>query len=172
MFAHLPEPEQLEHFIAAYQEITGEILRLIEHRDRPDFHCHRQTGADVGVEVTIITRPPLESFFEDALTATRTMHPSDAAVRIYEQIERKEALRNSPGWFLPECTILLLSTPDCRLTDLAGYLLAEDFQDNGFTEIWLADHTEIEEYCEIELFGLKPLTYWGHHRRDRGKPFG
>lgn len=172
MFRRISEEDQIEQFVAAYHEVTGESLKLVRKRERPDFHCHRQSGADVGVEVTIVTRPPDESFFQDSLDAVRTMDADDAAAMICAQIQRKEELRNSPGWFLSESCILLLSTPDCRLSDLDGHLFADDFQDNGFKEIWIADFTEMEEYGEIELFGLKPLTYWGHHRRDRGKPFG
>lgn len=172
MFRRISEDEQICQFLDAYREVAVESLTLVAHRDSPDFLCRRETGEDVGVEVTIVTRHPDESFFEDALNGIRTMDADEAAAMIYDQIQRKDALRNSPGWHLPEKCILLLSIPDCSLSDLADVLISEDFQDNGFQEIWIADHTEIEEYGEVELFGLKPLTYWGHHCRDRGKPFG
>lgn len=172
MFRQIPEEQQIREFLDAYREVVVESLTLIAHIDRPDFLCRRENGDDVGVEVTIVTRQPHESFFEDAINGIRTMDADEAAARIFDQVQRKDALRNTPGWHLPENCILLLSIPDCPLSDLADVLIPEDYQENGFEEIWIADHTEIEEYGQIELFGLKPLKYWGHHRRDRGKPFG
>ena len=172
MFRRISEEEQINRFLCVYREVTGEGLTLLGHHDRPDFLCRREAGGDVVVEVTIITRPPHESFFDDALNGVRTMDADDAVAMIFDQVQRKEHLRNSLGWHLPNNCILLLSIPDCRLSDIADIFLPDDFQDNGFEEIWIADHTEIEEYGEIELFGLKPLNFWGHHRRDRSKPFG
>jgi hypothetical protein len=161
MFRRISEEDQIRMFLDIYREATGESLTLLANRDRPDFLCRRQTGDDVGVEVTIVTRPPHESFFEDALNGVRTMDADEASAMIFDQAQRKDILRNSPGWHLPNNCILLLSIPNCLLSDLSEVLLAEDFQDNGFEEIWIADHTDIEEYGEIELFGIKPLKYWG-----------
>ena len=51
-------------------------------------------------------------------------------------------------------------------------LLAE-CKRSGFSEVWIADHTETEEYGTVELFGLFPEKYWGFHSRPwAGKPFG
>lgn len=102
------------------------------------------------------------------------MDSEDALHQISEQIERKEALRSSDGWHLPDQCILVLSIPDCPFSELLPSLtedLALNFAENGFLQIWLADHSEMEEYLEIELFALKPHGLWGHYPRDRGKPF-
>ena len=106
------------------------------------------------------------------MSGVREMDSDKASAMIFDQIQRKDRLLTSPSWDLPESCILLLSIPDCRLSDLADSLVSEDFQDNGFEEIWIADHTDFDACGEVELFGLKPLAYWGHHRRDRGKPYG
>jgi hypothetical protein len=87
----------------------------------------------------------------------------------------KDAKRAEKDWQLPNSSILVLSTPDCPITDM-DYFLEEycrgEFEDNGFTEIWLADHSETEAYGAIELFCLHPPEMWGHYARDRGKTYG
>jgi hypothetical protein len=172
MFANISEEQQLEEFLDAYAEATGESLEVVGHRDRPDFWCRRKNGSLIGVEVTIITRHPDAAFFDDAINAVRFMDAWDASAHFYARLERKEALRRSPTWHLPDHCILVLSLPDCPLSELGKRLCKEDFQENGFEEIWIADHSEMEEYGAVELFGLKPSAYWGHHSRNRGKPFG
>ena len=92
----------------------------------------------------------------------------------------KEKNSGASEWQLPNSSILVLSTPDCPISEMEKYLdndtreeLAETCAESGFSEIWIADHTEVEAYGNIELFGLLPVEHFGYHpNRSRGKPYG
>ena len=84
------------------------------------------------------------------------------------------------SWQLANSSILVLSTPDCPITEIEAALkddtreeLMEICQQSGFSEIWISDHTEVEAYGSVELFGLFPSEYLGYHPNySRGKPYG
>ena len=85
-------------------------------------------------------------------------------------------LRQS-NWTLPDDSILVLQMFFHPTAEISSFLtpdLQSDFDLYGFTEIWLADYTTVEPYGGVELFGLKPLKWWGYHPREDflGKPYG
>ena len=50
---------------------------------------------------------------------------------------------------------------------------SEDFANLGFAEVWAADWTGLGAYGDVELIGLYPPEWQGHHENDwRGKPYG
>jgi hypothetical protein len=72
--------------------------------------------------------------------------------------------------------MLVLQLVDGSLDVLRHLLdgMNDEFEDHGFAEVWLADYSGLEAYGDIELFGLFPNQWWGHHQRpwpDR-KPYG
>jgi hypothetical protein len=174
MFELIGETEQLRLFRDAYRDATGQRLRVVRKSERPDFICKRPDGTLVGVEFTLVTRDPESSSWDSILNGVEYMDGSDASMEIQAAVSRKAAKRAGPDWQLPDSSILVLSTPDCPISDLAYYLngVRGEFEGSGFTEIWLADHSETEAYGAVELFCLWPDEWWGWYRRQRGKPFG
>jgi len=64
-----------------------------------------------------------------------------------------------------------------RVAEIGSFLtpdLQPDFDQYGFTEIWLADYTTVDPFGGVELFGLKPRKWWGYHEREDfpSKPYG
>jgi hypothetical protein len=157
----------LDPFLHARALVTGEVL-VDEHAfsERPDFICSREDGSLVGVELAELTFGPHESIDE--------VQAIELAQHI---IARKEASRRSPDWECPDATILVLASARRSIADLEGLLPARiqaDFADHGFIEVWFGDYTERDVYGTIELFGLHPPRWWGHHERPNAheKPYG
>lgn len=185
MFENIDESEQLKYFQQAYKQVTGELLKRVRKSERPDYICKRSDGSLVGIEFTLITRNPDESTWGSILDGVEHMNGLDGLEYVTEAILTKGAkLKNAnpetPAWQFPDSSILVLSTPDCPILEIEKFLdedlleeLIETCQQSGFSEIWIADHTEVEAYGSIELFGLFPSEFWGYHpNHSRGKPYG
>jgi hypothetical protein len=185
MFENIEESEQLKYFQQAYKQVTGQFLQRVRKSERPDYICKRADDSLVGVEFTLITRDPDECGWGNILDGVDYMDGLDGLDYVTTAIANKGAkLKNtSPettAWQLPDSSILVLSTSDCPISEFAAFLdtdsqeeLQEICQQSGFSEIWFADHTEVEAYGSIELFGLFPKEFWGHHpNHSRGKPYG
>lgn len=176
MFERVEETDQFIHFRDAYQEVTGELLECVRKSERPDFICRRPDGTLVGVEFTLVMRDRETSFWDDVINATRYMDSGDAVIAVGESIWRKAQKLTEADWQLPQSSILVLSIPDSPLSVIANRFdlsLCHEFAKTGFSEIWLADHSGMEAFGSIELFGLVPEKWWGYHRRHCGmKPFG
>jgi hypothetical protein len=185
MFENIEESEQLKYFQQAYKQVTGESLKRVRKTERPDYICNRPDGSLVGIEFTLVTRDPEESSWDSILAGEEYMSGLEGLEIITEAISTKgEKLKTTnpktTDWQLPNSSILVLSTPDCPITEIETFLnddsreeLQEICQQSGFSEIWFADHTEVEAYGYIELFGLFPLEFWGYHpNHSRGKPYG
>jgi hypothetical protein len=160
------EEQDLYLFTEAYEFATGERLEIASWRERPDFLCRRPSGRIVGVELTAVMPPT--GFWGDArpLTALETL--SDA-------IDKKEGKRRTGQWAQRRNTILVLQLHGRPLDDLARHLNdlgPKEFTAHGFREVLIADHSELDAYGVVELFGLFPRRLWGHHERYRGKPYG
>jgi hypothetical protein len=53
------EQVELDLFLEAYREVTGERLEFVDDvRERPDFLCRRESGEVVRVELTKVMRTP------------------------------------------------------------------------------------------------------------------
>ena len=176
MFESIDEAEQFERFRSAYKHVTGEWLRRVRKSERPDYICRRTDGSLVGVEFTLITRDPETAQWDQTLDDKEFMDGLDAVLAVGGAIIGKGRKRSEPDWQLPELSILVLSTPDCPISEMEFHLekaMQPEFEESGFTEIWIADHTEVEAYGSIELFGLVPKKWWGYHARPwAGKPYG
>jgi len=160
-------------------------VKRLRKSERPDFICERPDGSLVGIEFTLITRDPESSSWDSILDGNEYMNGLDGLEITIEAISAKAAKlkeKNSSAsdWQLPNSSILVLSTPDCPISEMENYLgngmreeLVQTCDESGFSEIWIADHTEVEAYGNIELFGLFPAEYWGYHpNNSRGKPYG
>ena len=176
MFELISEAEQFEWFRAAYRHVTGEWLSRVRKSERPDYICRRADGSLVGIEFTLITHNPEASQWGQILDGKEYMDGLEGVLTVGHAIMRKGKKRAEPDWHLPDSSILVLSTADCPISEMDLQLdqgLQPEFEESGFTEIWIADHTEGEAYPSIELFGLVPKKWWGCHARPwTGKPYG
>jgi hypothetical protein len=88
--------------------------------------------------------------------------------------------RGMQDWQQLDSSILVLSTPDCPISEIENLLdkdmrkeVLETCVQSRFSEVWVADHTETEAFGRVELFGLFPEEYWGYHPNpSHGKPYG
>ena len=171
----------LDYFIEAYEFTTGVQLHyvpFVSDSERPDFVCQTPTGELIGVEITkVMVRPNVKGELI-ALGESTQLGAYEATEAIFAAVEEKEMKRRSPGWSLPDNTILVLQVLDTNVDELEGFLLdadlRKDFQGFGFHEIWIANHGSVEAYRGVTLFGLYPEQWWGLHERwnQWEKPYG
>lgn len=168
------EESELEHFIDAYEYITGQRLIIMQAGEKPDFLCKRENGSIVGIELTKVIRDPETAQADRILKRQDYMPDTDALNFVYEAVAKKaEKITNWPT----KDIILVLQLMDCQLSALRNVLdasLKKDFESYGFSEIWIADYTALDAYGDIELFGLYPSRWWGYHQRrnPQRKPYG
>lgn len=165
-----------EHFIQARADAIGSALRILQPDENPDFICIDESNSVVGLEVTQVTRGPIDSFWARLLDGQIELDPFDASAMIYSLIERKEiARRERYSKKVPHC-ILMLALVNLSLERLFVALdgLEEDFSEHGFSEVWLVDYSEVDAYRNAEVFGLYPAQNWGHYERPNAhtKPYG
>jgi hypothetical protein len=166
------ESIELEHFLEAYEWTTSERLRLVESRERPDFVCARQNGSRVGLELVKVTDPELKSVRE-TLHGVYSMEAGEAIDLVLAAIERKESKRQEKDWLYPDDAILVVQLMDCGISSMKYLLENSEYGPHGFREIWVADYAGLVPFGMVELFGLHPPDWWGHHGRYAGrKPFG
>lgn len=165
----------LAYFLDAYEYTTGvhlDYTPIVSQSERPDFVCQAPTGEPVGIEITevIVQR--------NAVADSTQLCMYDVSEALFAAAEEKDAKRRSPGWRLPNNTILVLQVFGTDVDELADYLLAtdlpEDFNGFGFREIWISNHGSVEAYGGVTLFGLYPNKWWGAHARwnQWAKPYG
>ncbi len=170
------ERMDLEPFLKAYEWVTGETIVFVVSAENPDFICERSNGEKVGIELTKLTRDPRDIFWENVLNNKTHMDSYEAQEYIYYLIEIKEKARVKRYASRVPKTILVLQLVDGSLGTIENGFAGRqaDFTDHRFCEIWIADYSGLEAFGDIELFGLYPERWWGHHRRlwPHRKPFG
>lgn len=167
------EEAELLQFLDAYREVTGMELSVIGSTENPDFICERRDGKRIGVELTKANGDLDTVRWEILLQGAPAFDPFYVLDCLYSAVETKAA-KLMASRFSGE-TILVLQSDYHPLDDLEDFLtpdLAGDFADFGFTEIWIADFTTLEEFGSVDLFCLKPLQLWGHYNLQSGKPYG
>lgn len=175
------ERESLGYFLEAYEFTTGirlEYFPLASDWERPDFVCRTPGGEFVGVEITsVMVRPNVKSDLI-ALSESTTLDAFTASEAVFMTIEEKERKRLSPGWTLPDSTILVIEVFDTDVEELEEFLVDVDLKDDlrgfGFMEIWIANRGTVEPYGGATLFGLFPEKWWGPHEcwNHWSKPYG
>lgn len=170
------ELEVLTYFNPIYEEVVEDFLEVVEASERPDFICKRNDGSLVGVEIVQVRRGhPNEVFYDKIINKNIHIVPDQAIDLIQTLIYTKEEKRKSKDWKLSERTILIVQLQESPLWEIAGSLTEELFPDlpeYGFSEIWLADFSEIDAYNNIELFCLFPPHMEGYYKRPLQKPYG
>ncbi len=167
------EEMELERFLEAYKWTTGETLEVVKPSERPDFICVRPDGSRTGVELVKVIRDPESKWADEALSGRQYMQAGEAIDWVCAAVEEKGAKRQEQDWSCQESTILVVQLMDCPLSSLLYLLETVDSEAHGFREIWIADYAGIERYGIVELFGLHPPEWRGHHERYAGrKPYG
>jgi len=176
MFEQIDEFEQLKYFRLAYEAATGEWLEKSRKSERPDFICKRPDNSLVGIEFTLITRDPDSSSWASILDGVEYMDGLDGKLLAEAAITVKGQKRSEPTWQLSESAILVISTSDCPIAEMKIFFdedIENDCRESGFSEVWIADHTEVDAYGTIELFCLWPRELRGYYPRPwTGKPYG
>lgn len=172
------EADELVPFLEAREVVTGEKLSQIFGlwTENPDFICARPDGWLVGVELTKVTEDHELSFWERVRYGEVHIDPYKTQGTIQYLIGRKERARVDRYTKKVSDNILVLQLVDGSFDQLRGAFhgLEDDFVSHGFSEIWLADYSGLEAYGDIEVFGLFPCQWWGHHSRrwPERKPYG
>lgn len=170
------ERDEAQQFVEEYSRVTGVELMLIGAGERPDFLCEKR-GQHYGLELVRAMQDPIQRKWDVILRGDEHLHGMDAALRIQEAVYVKDTKRASPGWRYPGSTILAIQVIGSDGDEVAGSLddqIMDEMSETGFREIWVADHSPMEPYGEIQLIGVKPKRWRGLHRhRLYGtKPFG
>jgi len=172
------ETDELIPFLEAREEITGDILSQIIglSTECPDFICAQSNGTPVGVELTKVTEDYQLAFWERLRFGQVRIDPYRVLETLQHLIGRKEQARVDRYTKKVCDNILVLQLMDGSLDQMRGVFdgLQHEFTSHGFSEIWLADYSGLEAYGDIELFGLFPSQWWGHHGRPwpERKPYG
>lgn len=173
----LVEEEELDPFLVEYEFVTGLTFDDLKRAERPDFIGRRSDGLDVGIELTKVVEDPESRFWRRVLDRKEYMDVADTAIHLQELIYRKDAKRASPGWILPDKTILVVQLIKSDFEAVVRFLddgvLAELYA-TGFLEIWLADYSIREAFGTIQLSGIKPKLWQGLHDHSMTgtKPYG
>jgi len=168
------EKISLEQFIDARESATGERLALVIGGESPDFDCRRPNGDIVGVEFTQILHDVHSFEIKRVLKEDYEMDNFGVFEAAYHAVSKKEEKRKKPHWRRPESTILVLDMMEVTRIHPWPEEPEELFDEHGFLEIWLADHSTISPHYYISLFGLYPPSIWGLNGQDYlfGKPYG
>ena len=171
----LNERNDLDLFLAAYAEATGESLMVTEERETPDFLCERENGQRVGIELTKIIAHPETRQWHRIFGSGPLGCFGDIASGICKAASEKADKFRKGGWILPE-TILAIQLFDNPLSETYRELEQIDYDEyaeSGFAEIWIADHSTIGAFGCVELFGIHPEQLAGYYNLTAGcKPYG
>jgi len=172
------ETSELIPFLEAHKLVTGESLSHIlgAWTENPDFICVRPDGSVVGVELTKVTENREVAFWDRLRFGEVRIDPIRTQNVIQHLLDQKERARADRYAKKVSENILALQLVDGSFAQLKGAFngLEDDFTSHGFSEVWIADYTGLDAYGEIELFGLYPRQWWGHHIRPspERKPYG
>jgi hypothetical protein len=165
----------VKRFIDAREAATGESLEVLDSlNESPDFICRKPNGEIVGVELTQILHSVAGSeqkrVFGDDYEVDNFAIFWDGL----HAVAKKDAKRRKAHWRTPNATILVLEIFDAMRLFKWPDEPEEGFDEFGFLEIWLADHSSMEAFGRISLFGIFPNENWGLNGQDYlfGKPYG
>jgi len=167
------ERTELEYFLDAYKYATGQRLELVYSHEKPDFICNQPHGMLVGVELTQVMRDPRDALWDTIIKKKEEMNPYDAVEILYSLLEKKDISRaKNYGKWADNC-MLVFQIKECPISAIMPYIVKDDYDSHGFSELWIADYSTLDTYRAIELFGLSPQM-WGYHKNPScsGKPYG
>jgi len=166
------ELEYLQYFISARESATGERLQFVRASEAPDFFCARSDGTIVGVEHTKVAYEADLSEIKRVFGEDREIDNFELFWAVWGSASKKDKKRMEPHWQKPEATILVLDLVEDEWPE--DSLLAQDFAEFGFIEIWVSDYSSVEAFGEVTLLGVYPQSLWGMNGQGYlyGKPYG
>lgn len=163
----------LDYIRRAYREVTGETFAEVRPSETPDFLATDVEGRTVGIELTRLKFPPEDMWARRVMSYDEMADDQDALLRLLELLQTKELKLSSGSWPTCQRRILFVQLEDSSLERL-GPFDVDSAQAAGFTEVWLADFTMLEEQGAVFL---QPVMHpaggnftWMAQERD--KPFG
>jgi hypothetical protein len=169
------ERGDLDWFLSAYAEATGQSLAAVDLGEAPDFVCERENGERIGVELTKIIAPPETRRWHRLFGSGAMNLSADIASRILEAAVEKAKRLPIGRWKTSEAflVIQLFDNPLSETHRGLAQIDSDDFAEFGFAEIWVADHSTIDAYDRVELFGIYPERIAGYYDLTAGcKPYG
>lgn len=162
------EREHLTLFLSAYARIGGENFSLFDS-ETPDFLGRDSEGRTVGIELTQLRFSPQERGGRSIFGRGLVDH--DAYWKLLDLLNSKQ--RILARWPQCERRILVVMLIDTSLDEL-GAFDTDRPAESCFTEIWLADYTQLDAFGAVDLFAVVHPTLSGHFATgNRGqKPFG
>src|SRR5437867_8992017 len=115
------EDEHLGDFLEAYEEVTGEVLTVLEGGESPDFICERPTGQCVGVELTRPHHDYETAKWDRCWAVSRAMNNFDLLDAVHGIVAKKARRRARAGWRLPSSTILVVQLIDYTFSSLTWF---------------------------------------------------
>jgi hypothetical protein len=166
------EREHLQYFLDSYRLATGEVIEIVSESETPDFIGRDAEGKTVGIELTQVRFSPRERAAR--MIFPPAPHDFDAFMEILALMHKKSRTLAKGNWHLCKRRILVIVLVDTDLDAVAHGMETDRPEDGGFSEIWLADGTQIEIFGGMDLFAaLHPTADGGYDvaSRDR-KPWG
>jgi hypothetical protein len=169
------ERNDLDYFLAAYEEATEISLAVVAERETPDFVCEGANGKRVGVELTKIIAHPESRLWHRLFGSGAINSTWDIASAIsYAAFEKAHKLHNSD--LAKSETILVIQLFDNPLSEThrgLEHIDYDEFEEAEFSEIWVSDHSTIDAHGRVELFGIYPEHIAGYYALTFGrKPYG
>lgn len=165
------EREHLYRFLDSYTLATGEEIEIVAESETPDFIGRDADGNTVGIELTQVRFSPEERLGRRLFPPAP--HDPDAFIKILVLMHKKGRTLGKGNWHLCKRKILVIVLIDADLDAMAG-MDTDQPEEGGFTEIWLADGTQIEIFGGMDLFPMVHPTATGVYdvaSRDQ-KPWG
>jgi hypothetical protein len=166
------EREHLGLFLEAYEAATGEVFEALVDSETPDFVGRDERGKIVGIEITQLRFGPEDRHMR------RIFPPgpfdADAWWRLLDLMHQKEQTLSKGRWHHCDRKILVILPLDCSLDAVVGGADTDTPEEDGFDEVWLVDHTQVEAFGGADLFPVVHPELEGEFdvaSRDR-KPFG
>jgi hypothetical protein len=139
------EREHLALFLDAYRHATGETFPELYDSETPDFlGCDRE-GRVVGIEITQLRFAPDERHMRD---------DTDAFFRLLRLLHQKDQKLTSGAW--PRCKRKILVIMNIH-AEFDSVILGTDTDrpdEDGFDEVWLADHTQVEALGGVDIYAV------------------
>ena len=146
------EREYLALFLDAYRDATGETFPELYDSETPDFLDRDREGRVVGIEITQLRFAPDERHMR--LIYPPGHNDTDAFWRLLDLLHQKDQKLTSGAWPKCERKVLVVMLIDAPLGGIAHGIETDRPDEDGFDEVWLADHTQAEAFGEVDIYAV------------------
>jgi hypothetical protein len=120
--------------------------------ETPDFIGRDEAGRIVGIEIAQLRFSPDQRHLRRIYP--HEFHEMNAWWRLSELMHQKDQKLPKGHW--PQCDrkILVIMLVDVAIGAVTAGTETDKPDDDGFDEVWLADHTRVEAFCGVDLFPI------------------